>query len=116
MIGVTGIFSIAGFLLILLYYPSSHFSSADSLKNAHVKIGLIMFILMFGQFILGFVSNHYFDPSRKNIPVIDKVIHSNNLKIGTLVVGKIIGTSRNRQRVSWIFGLYFLVSNQPIHH
>ena len=58
----TLLLTIASFILIVLYRPSPHFTSFDSLNNAHVKIGLTVVIALILQVILGSVSHIYYRP------------------------------------------------------
>jgi hypothetical protein len=89
MIFGVGLFSIAGALLVYLYKAGAHFSTEYSL---HPLLGLIVTILLFIQFALGFVSDYLFDEDRTSIPWWD-VVHwwfgrlLTLFAIGTIVLG-----------------------------
>ncbi|KAJ3052823.1 hypothetical protein HK097_005585 [Rhizophlyctis rosea] len=65
MVGVTGIFSIVGVLLVFLFKPR-HFHDPHEIIGAMVIVGMVI------QFILGFVANAMFDVDRPRIPWWDK--------------------------------------------
>jgi magnesium-transporting ATPase (P-type) len=66
-LGITGLLSLISFILIVLNVQEPHFD------GSHQKIGLAIFILMFIQFALGFISNALWDPQRTHAPWWDKV-------------------------------------------
>jgi hypothetical protein len=66
-LGVTGLFSLISFILIVSNVESEHFD------GKHQQIGLAVFIMMFLQIALGFVSNWLWSPTRTFIPWWDKV-------------------------------------------
>lgn len=63
----TVILGLAGVILIFLYTTPPHFDST------HAIVGTAIIALMLVQVVLGFVSNHMFDPDRTSIPAVDKV-------------------------------------------
>lgn len=67
LLGVTGVFSLISFILIVVNVEEPHFD------GTHQKMGLTIFILMFLQFALGFVSNALWTPERKAVPWWDMV-------------------------------------------
>ena len=68
MLGVTGLFSIAGFVIVYNMNSCSIF-----MDSAHEKIGLSVIIILIGQIVLGFISNALWTPDRTYIPWWDKV-------------------------------------------
>ena len=71
----TLLLTVASFILIVLYRPSPHFVSFDSLNNAHVKIGLTVIIALILQVILGSVAHIFRIPrhSTESLPWYNKV-------------------------------------------
>ena len=71
--GVTLTLTLGSFILIFLYHSPKHFYSTDTMNNAHVKMGLAITVGCMVNVVLGWLSDRWFDPSRKSIPMIDKV-------------------------------------------
>jgi hypothetical protein len=70
---VTGLGTIAGFVLVLLFRPPPHFTAIDIVERTHVLAGLIITIVMVIQIILGIMSDKLFDEKRTSIPWWDKM-------------------------------------------
>ncbi|KAJ3360602.1 hypothetical protein HDU91_004471 [Kappamyces sp. JEL0680] len=70
---VTGGLTTVGFFLMVAYMHPPHFSRSNPLEDTHIKLGLAIFILMFVQIALGFLSNHFFDARRTSAPLLDRV-------------------------------------------
>jgi hypothetical protein len=70
---LTGLLSTGAFLLIFSAMKAPHFSRSSLLENSHIKFGLVIFILMFVQIGLGFLSNYLFDEKRTAVPIQDRL-------------------------------------------
>jgi hypothetical protein len=70
MVFGVGILSLVAIIPVFLFKTGPHFST---LPNIHPLLGLILTILMVVQFVLGYLSDKYFDINRTAIPVIDKL-------------------------------------------
>ena len=62
MLGVTGLFSLISFILIILFKRPEHFDSI------HSQIGIAVIAITIGQIVSGFVSNALWTPDRESIP------------------------------------------------
>ena len=64
----TGLLSLISFILIV-----SNIEDDDHFEGNHQKLGLVIFIFMFIQIALGYISNWLWSPTRTSIPWWDKV-------------------------------------------
>jgi hypothetical protein len=70
---VTGLGTIAAFVLIVLFRSAPHFTAVDLIERTHVLAGLVITIAMVIQIILGILSDKLFDEQRTSIPWWDKL-------------------------------------------
>jgi hypothetical protein len=76
MLGVTGLFTLASFTLMVLYMQGRHLGVVlpeGFAGNSHTRLGLVVTLITVIQVILGFVSNALWTPTRTSVPWWDKV-------------------------------------------
>jgi magnesium-transporting ATPase (P-type) len=66
-LGVTGLGTLIGFLLIVLY------KSPSQPRELHDFLGIFIFVFMMIQILLGFFINYMWKPSRTSVPIHDKI-------------------------------------------
>ncbi len=72
--GITFLFSIPGFIIIVLYRNPVHFVGKTGMyEDVHVKAGLAVFIGVFFQVASGHLSDRLWTPGRTYVPLLDKV-------------------------------------------
>ena len=112
----TLLLTVASFILIVLYRPVPHFVSLDSLNNAHVKIGLTIFIALILQVILGTVSHIFYAQRHSNeSPLWFNQIHKvlgkflTILAIINVIIGMYVYSSFRSISTGYFVAIYILL-------